>query len=61
VLGIGANDVLYRLAVPAGSDRSQSMRAVRNGVTIARSDETIEVEGNHYFPPESDGQPPPRR
>jgi uncharacterized protein (DUF427 family) len=26
------------------------MRAVWNGVTIARSDETIVVEGNHYFP-----------
>ena len=29
------------------------MRAVWNGVTIARSDETIVVEGNHYFPLES--------
>ena len=29
------------------------MRAVLNGVTLAESDETIVVEGNHYFPPES--------
>ncbi len=29
------------------------MRAVWNGVTIAESDETVVVEGNHYFPPES--------
>lgn len=29
------------------------MRAIWNGVTIARSDETIVVEGNHYFPAES--------
>lgn len=29
------------------------MRAVWNGVTIADSDETIVVEGNHYFPLES--------
>jgi uncharacterized protein (DUF427 family) len=29
------------------------MRAVFNGVTIARSDEAIVVESNHYFPPES--------
>lgn len=29
------------------------MRAVWNGATIARSDATIVVEGNHYFPPES--------
>jgi uncharacterized protein (DUF427 family) len=24
-----------------------------NGVTIAESDETIVIEGNHYFPPEA--------
>lgn len=29
------------------------MRAIWNGVTIAESDRTILVEGNHYFPPES--------
>ena len=29
------------------------MRAVYNGVTIADSDDTIVVEGNHYFPPDS--------
>lgn len=29
------------------------MRAVYNGVTIAASDETVVVEGNHYFPPDS--------
>ena len=28
-------------------------RAVWNGVTLAESDETIVVEGNHYFPRES--------
>jgi uncharacterized protein (DUF427 family) len=28
-------------------------RAVWNGQTIAKSDETIVVEGNHYFPPDS--------
>lgn len=26
-------------------------RAVWNGTTIAESDETVIVEGNHYFPP----------
>ena len=26
------------------------MRAVWNGVTIAESDDTLVVEGNHYFP-----------
>lgn len=29
------------------------MRAVLGGITVAESDETIVVEGNHYFPPES--------
>ncbi len=28
-------------------------RAIWNGTVIAESDQTIEVEGNHYFPPES--------
>jgi uncharacterized protein (DUF427 family) len=30
-----------------------SIKAVWNGVVLADSDETIVVEGNHYFPPES--------
>ena len=29
------------------------MKAVYKGVTIADSDDTIVVEGNHYFPPDS--------
>jgi len=29
------------------------MRAVWNGVVIAESDDSVRVEGNHYFPPES--------
>jgi uncharacterized protein (DUF427 family) len=29
------------------------MRAVWKDTTLAESDETIVVEGNHYFPPES--------
>lgn len=28
-------------------------RAVWNGTVIAESDDTVVVEGNHYFPPES--------
>jgi uncharacterized protein (DUF427 family) len=28
-------------------------RAVWNGIVLAESDETVVVEGNHYFPPES--------
>ena len=29
------------------------MKAVWNNATIAESDQTVVVEGNHYFPPES--------
>jgi len=29
------------------------MRAVWNGAGIAQSEDTIVVEGNHYFPPDS--------
>jgi uncharacterized protein (DUF427 family) len=29
------------------------VKAVWNGVVLAESDETIVVEGNHYFPPQS--------
>jgi len=29
------------------------MKAVWNGATIAESPDTVVVEGNHYFPPES--------
>lgn len=28
-------------------------RAIRDDVVIAESDETIRIEGNHYFPPDS--------
>jgi uncharacterized protein (DUF427 family) len=30
-----------------------SVKAVWNGVTLAESDETIVLEGNHYFPSKS--------
>jgi uncharacterized protein (DUF427 family) len=29
------------------------MKAIWNGRVIAESDDTVVVEGNHYFPPES--------
>lgn len=29
------------------------MRATYNGIVVAESDETVVVEANHYFPPES--------
>ena len=30
-----------------------TMRAIWNGVVLAESDDTVVVEGNHYFPVES--------
>lgn len=30
-----------------------TMKAVWNGAVLAEADETVMVEGNHYFPPES--------
>lgn len=29
------------------------VKAVWNGVTLAQSDDTVIIEGNHYFPPQS--------
>ncbi|MGB0717096.1 MAG: DUF427 domain-containing protein [Phycisphaerae bacterium] len=29
------------------------MRAMYQGVAIAESDQTVQVDGNHYFPPDS--------
>lgn len=29
------------------------MKATWNGVTLAESEQTVVVEGNHYFPPDS--------
>ena len=40
-----------RLSIPAflASERAD-MKAIWNGATIAESDDTVVVEGNHYFP-----------
>jgi uncharacterized protein (DUF427 family) len=34
----------------AGSTRRTAMKAIWNGAVIAESDDTVVVEGNHYFP-----------
>jgi uncharacterized protein (DUF427 family) len=34
-------------------DEDRRMRAEWNGVTLAESDKTVVVEGNHYFPPDA--------
>ena len=45
----GTGDILGRRSDTRG--RVTAVKAIWNGVTIADSDETIVVEGNHYFPP----------
>lgn len=37
---------------PAGG-YGRAMRAIWNDVVVAESDDTVVVEGNHYFPPDS--------
>lgn len=39
--------------VLAGPRQGERVRAVWNGATLAESDRTVVVEGNHYFPPDS--------
>ena len=46
-----ARRLLSKLA--PGKEESQAMQAVWNGVVIAESDDTVVVEGNHYFPIEA--------
>ncbi len=46
-------DERKRARIAKRESGDDSMRAVWNGVTLAESAETIVVEGNHYFPPQS--------
>ncbi len=39
--------------MPAGSQGRRRAKAVWNEQTVAESDETVVVDGNHYFPPHS--------
>lgn len=47
----GVRRLLSKLA--PGQEESRAMQAVWNGVVIAESDDTVVVEGNHYFPIEA--------
>ena len=38
---------------PDQTPNPEPMKATWNGATIAESDETVVVEGNHYFPPDA--------
>lgn len=51
---------MRKTCAPAGkndphnlAEKGSKVKAVWNGVTIAESDATVVVEGNHYFPPDS--------
>lgn len=44
---------IKKVVSPAEGPRSGPVRAVWRGVVVAESDDTVVVEGNHYFPPES--------
>ena len=39
--------------LPSVSGGGTEMKAVWNNATVAESDQTVVVEGNHYFPPQS--------
>ena len=43
---------LLRRGMPGRRD-GRRMQALWNGVVLADSDDTVVLEGNHYFPPES--------
>ena len=44
---------MRRTSPASGTVANRRVRAEWNGVTIAESDATVVVEGNHYFPPEA--------
>lgn len=48
IMGERLRKILTGTAAPSGP-----VEAVWNGVVVARSDNTVVVEGNHYFPPEA--------
>lgn len=45
--------IAEHLGVGAAAGAEGPVKAVWNGAVLAESDETIVVEGNHYFPPGS--------
>ena len=44
---------LYGSVVPAKAYRTIPMKAIWNNTVVAESDDTVVVEGNHYFPMDS--------
>jgi len=53
---VGAMDLkrtLNRVLGGGDAHAGRTVRAVWEGVTVAESDQTVIVEGNHYFPAES--------
>jgi uncharacterized protein (DUF427 family) len=48
-----SGDLARRGHLRSGRATLPAMRATWNGTLLAESDDTVVVEGNHYFPPES--------
>jgi uncharacterized protein (DUF427 family) len=44
---------MIAFSIPLRREASPMVKAVWNGVVIAESDDTVIVEGNHYFPESS--------
>lgn len=56
---IGGGRGRIELLEPTNRNRNGglSVKAIWNGVVLAESDDTVKVEGNHYFPEESLDRP----
>lgn len=50
---IFCNPAALRNTKEMSSEEKTMPRAIWNGAVIAESDHTVELEGNHYFPPDS--------
>jgi uncharacterized protein (DUF427 family) len=50
---MGLFDTIRRTVKGDDGGQGGAIRATWNGVTLAESDQTVIVEGNHYFPPDS--------
>jgi uncharacterized protein (DUF427 family) len=49
----GAGSIHHPRARPGQDVKERTMRAIWNDKVLAESDDTVVVEGNHYFPADS--------
>jgi hypothetical protein len=50
---VNLNDTYYQIIINFFYRRLTLSKATWHGVVLAQSNETIEIEGNQYFPPDS--------